>query len=538
MSTLSPLRDSSQWGRGFVIKLAALAALDAVAIFAVFVLIGAEAWGLLASLVVGTLFINWVYLWKGTNALRWITPGLVVMFMFVIWPIGFSFWISLTNWQTGNLLTKTQAIERLESEVTATDPDEAEEYDLFVYRDGSGDLRFWIRTDAGEVFFGQPRQRGAEPSVDPLQDPAELGIVDDDGDGVPESIGGFQLLLLRDLFGIANELETLILDLPDTGEVQVLTTSRARLLRSSQRYVYDAETDTLLDTQLGVTCVPDTGNFYCDGQRIDPGWRVPIGFDNYSDIITNERIRSPFLRVFTWNVVFAALSVGLTLAVGLALATALDDEKLRGRALYRSILILPYAVPAFISALVWRGMLNDTFGQVNRALSPLFDVLGTDPIPWLLDGFWAKVAILLVNTWLGFPYMFLIVTGALQSIPSELKEAARVDGAGPIRVFRTVTFPLLMVSIAPLLIGSFAFNFNNFVLIFLLTNGGPPILDSAVPVGETDILISFTFDIAVQSGRGQNFALGAALAILIFILVALISAASFRLTKRLEDVYG
>jgi ABC-type sugar transport system permease subunit len=164
--------------------------------------------------------------------------------------------------------------------------------------------------------------------------------------------------------------------------------------------------------------------------------------------------------------------------------------------------------------------------------------LGIDGPPWLQNPFWAKVAVLLVVTWLGFPYMFLITSGALQAIPAELKDAARVDGAGPARVFRTITLPLLLVSTAPLLIGSFAYNFNNFVLIFLLTDGGPPVVNAAVPLGETDILITFTFDLAVQAGRGQNFALGSAIVVIIFIIVATFSALSFRFTKRLEDVYG
>jgi len=95
-----------------------------------------------------------------------------------------------------------------------------------------------------------------------------------------------------------------------------------------------------------------------------------------------------------------------------------------------------------------------------------------------------------------------------------------------------------LVSTAPLLIGSFAFNFNNFVLIFMLTNGGPPVPNAAVPLGETDILISFTFDLAVNAGRGNQFALGSAIVVMIFVIVAVLSAISFRFTKRLEEVYG
>ncbi len=156
-------------------------------------------------------------------------------------------------------------------------------------------------------------------------------------------------------------------------------------------------------------------------------------------------------------------------------------------------------------------------------------------MPWLTNGFWAKVSVILVTVWQGFPYMMLISMGALQSIPTSLIEAAKVDGANGFQTFRKVTFPMLMVIIAPLLIASFAFNFNNFINIFLLTNGGPQLLTYDVPVGETDLLITFTFSLSQNAGR---FALAATFAILIFIIVALISAFSFRFTKRLERLYG
>ena len=256
-----------------------------------------------------------------------------------------------------------------------------------------------------------------------------------------------------------------------------------------------------------------------------PGLPGEPGFtlENYTDIATNERIRDPFLGVFVWNLVFAAGSVALTFALGLVLALTLQHERFRGRTFFRSIYILPYAVPAFLTILIWQGLLNEQFGQVNN----LLDTFGLGPVPWLTDPTWAKVSVLLVNFWLGFPYMFLITTGALQAIPTDLQEAARVDGAGGFRVFRTITFPLLMVGLAPLLIGSFAFNFNNFLLIFFLTNGGPPIFGAAIPVGATDILITFTWDVAIAAGVGNQFGLGSAITVFIFLIA-----------RRLEDIYG
>ena len=206
----------------------------------------------------------------------------------------------------------------------------------------------------------------------------------------------------------------------------MLTTSSVRLVASGQRYRYDPATDTLQDTQTRSTCGAVVGAFACpDGRQLDPGWREVVGFTNFVRVIADGRFRGPFVRVFTWNIVFAVASVALTFTVGLTLANALQDTRLRGRPIYRSIFIIPYAVPGFISAIVWRGLLNDQFGQVNRVI----ELFGLTGVPWLQDRWWAKVAVLLVNTWLGFPYMFLITSGALQSIPDELKEAARVEGA-------------------------------------------------------------------------------------------------------------
>ncbi|MDQ3501397.1 MAG: ABC transporter permease subunit, partial [Actinomycetota bacterium] len=248
----------------------------------------------------------------------------------------------------------------------------------------------------------------------------------------------------------------------------------------------------------------------------------------------NRRIQEPFLRVFLWNVVFAFSSVLLTFAIGLMLAIALQDEAMRGRTLYRSIYIIPYAIPGFLSILVWRGLFNDRFGKVNGFLET-FGIPGPN---WLGNPWWVLVAILIVNLWLGFPYMFLISSGALTSVPIELQEAARVDGANPFKVFRSVTLPLLLVSTAPLLIGAFAFNFNNFVLIFLLSGGGPPLTGYDVSVGASDLLISFTFNLAQGAGRGNQFALASAVIVVIFVVLAVSAATSFRLTKRLEEIYG
>ncbi len=537
-----PQRPVGEYGRGFWIRLVLLALLDAVAVWAAVVLAGDGAWLFLASLIVGTLYVNWVYLWPRTRALRWVTPGLMLMLAFLVVPILYTFYISLTNWATGNVLQKPQAIAIIENRSFVDPSAPGELFDLHVYRDdASGEVRLLLVGEDGALIFGEPRLRTDEPRVDATADPEDLGVTDADGDGIPEQIGPYRLLQRAEVFALANEVafDQLVIDI-EAGEVQILGLSQGRVVLATRQYRYVPADDVMLDLVNDQECRPgdtdDTkGNFICeDGIELSPGWVEVVGFANYADILTDRNIRRPFLGVFTWNLVFAAGSVALTFAMGLGLALAMQHERLRGRWFYRSIFILPYAVPAFLSILIWRGLLNTQFGQINNLLG----TIGLGPVPWLTDPTWAKVAVLLVNLWLGFPYMYLICTGALQAIPSELIEAARVDGAGGVRVFRNITFPLLMVSLAPLLIGSFAFNFNNFVIIYFLTTGGPPILDAAVPVGATDILITFTFDLAVASGVGNRFGLGAAITVFIFLFVMVVSSLGFRFTRRLENIYG
>jgi ABC-type sugar transport system permease subunit len=221
-----------------------------------------------------------------------------------------------------------------------------------------------------------------------------------------------------------------------------------------------------------------------------------------------------------------------TFTAGLFMAMILNDPGIPGRKIIRSLLIIPYALPGVIGVLVWRGMLNENFGIINNFIA---DQAGVR-IPWFSNPTWAKAAIILVNLWLGYPYMMLICSGALQSIPSEIYEAAAVDGARPWQRFSRITLPLLLITVGPLLIASFVFNFNNYLLIELLTRGDPPIPGSPVPAGYTDILISYTYGIAFGSNRGADYGYAAAITIVIFLIVASITLIQYRFTKQLEEI--
>ena len=159
----------NNWGRGFWFRLAGLALLDAIALYSAFVLIENESWLMFWGLVIGTLFINWVYLWPRTAALRWITPGLILMTVFVVVPIIFSVWVSLTNWRTGNVQSKDQTIQFWESQVYV-DPDaEGELFDLYVYTDDAGEFRLLlVDPESGQWLLGESRDR-TEPAASPVR---------------------------------------------------------------------------------------------------------------------------------------------------------------------------------------------------------------------------------------------------------------------------------------------------------------------------------------------------------------------------------
>lgn len=277
---------------------------------------------------------------------------------------------------------------------------------------------------------------------------------------------------------------------------------------------------------------PQLGKFISEsGDELTPGFVTWVGLKNYLILIQNKDLRSSFLKVFSWTLVWGFFSVFLSFSLGITLAIILNDKNLKLKGLYRGLLILPYSIPFFISVLIFKGMLNQDFGLINQLLGSL----SIEPIPWLHDGLWAKVACLIVNLWLGFPYMFLVTTGILQSIPESLYEAAKLDGANGWQRFRSLTLPLVMSAVGPLLVGSFAFNINNFVGIYLLTGGGPAMEGAKTQVGQTDILISYTYRLAFEGGQGQNFGLASSIAVIIFFIVAALTMVNFKLFSPKEN---
>lgn len=180
-----------------------------------------------------------------------------------------------------------------------------------------------------------------------------------------------------------------------------------------------------------------------------------------------------------------------------------------------------------MTILVFAGLFNDTFGAINNTL---FASIGIDPKPWLTDPFWSKIALIAMQTWLGFPFVFIMTTGVLQAIPEDLYEAATIDGANFFQKFRSITLPLVLYSIAPILITQYTFNFNNFNIIYLFNGGGPPVAGSTA--GGTDILVSWIYKLTMQSSQ---YALAAAVTILLSIFVIAIALWQFKRTNSFKE---
>jgi arabinogalactan oligomer/maltooligosaccharide transport system permease protein len=497
-------------GVALVAKIIGLGIVDALAVYGVLVLWREEAWAYLAALLVLTALINWAYLSPRAIAAKYLVPGLIFLLIYQVFIIAYTLALSFTNYSDVNSGSKQGAIDVITAREERRVPD-SPTYPLEVVRD-AGQLGF-VTTDpdTGEQVVGFEEQ--------PLE---------------PVGDREFTPLTFAQIIEIQGEVFALrvpLTDDPADGSLGTQDGSTGFELRPT--VVYDEDADALVNSETGQTFVadPDIGRFVDPetGQSLTPGWRVFVGFENYSRVLTDERIRGPFIEIFIWNIVFATLSVLLPFALGLAAAMVLQHKGMRGVRAYRSVLILPYAIPAFLTTLVWQGLLNRDFGFINQVL------LNGASINWLGDPWLARFSVVFIQLWLGFPYFLIVSTGALTSIPDDVLEAAKMDGANASQTFWRVKWPLLLVAVAPLMIASFAFNFNNYNTIRFSTNGGPTNTEAAISYGATDILITFVDKLAF-AGAVRQFGFASAIAIVIFIFVAGISYIQFKRTQTFEEI--
>ena len=235
-----------------------------------------------------------------------------------------------------------------------------------------------------------------------------------------------------------------------------------------------------------------------------------VGLTNYQNLL--KTFDADFFIVLGRTVLFVAICIPLFLAVGMITALALNHPSIRFKAFWRVALIVPWAVPSYITALIWKFFFNGQFGTLNQ----LYRLIAgpNAGLPWLTDPNWAFGSIVLANLWMSYPFFMVVILGALQSIPSELYEAAAVDGATAWRKFWRITLPLLRPAILPATVLSAILTFNTLNTAFLITQGGP--FTSAVKPGATEFVMVYAFREAFQL---FNFGYIAAFAVVIFMML-------------------
>ncbi|WP_174703741.1 carbohydrate ABC transporter permease [Paenibacillus bovis] len=252
-----------------------------------------------------------------------------------------------------------------------------------------------------------------------------------------------------------------------------------------------------------------------------------VGLRTFTNLVTLEAWSHTFVGVFTWTIIWAVVATVTTYFGGILVALLIEQRGIKFKGFWRTLFILPYAIPQFISLLVMRNLLNYQFGPVNQYLR----MMGFGGVPWLNDPFWAKVTVILVNMWIGIPVSMILVLGVLTAIPRDLYEAAEVDGATGFQKFRNITMPFVLFQTAPILIMQFAGNINNFNVIFLLTNGLPANGDYAY-AGSTDLLVTWLYKLTLDNQR-YNFA--SAIGIIIFIIIAAFSLYNYRRSRSFKE---
>jgi ABC-type sugar transport system permease subunit len=470
-----------------------------------------------------------VYIWAAPRAYpyRYMYPGLITFLFFMLLPTVFIVLIGFTNLGTGHLMSKKDVFKQLLEEtaplgegpersyrLVTTPHAKAGKREVIVLTDQENeDPATWLYAELPHL---APTKKNEEVSLTPFKTALP--------DVSPEQI---EIVSKSELFKALDELKKFDLKFPG-GEILKIRS----LSELAERRFAAAGEDKLKEVKTGKIFYPDTERgVYTDGSEdLTGGFYVGVGLANYLSLITHPGIKASFFKIFSWSFVWALMSVLLTFSVGMILSLVLNGKFVKGKLLYRVLLIIPYAIPAFISILVFKGLFNEEFGVINQFLGGI----GLDTVHWLTDPLTAKISCLLVNLWLGFPYMMLVTTGILQSIPENVFEASAIDGAGKWSTFWHITLPMIFSAVGPLLVGSFAFSFNNFAVIYLLNQGLPPIVGATTPAGETDILISYTYKLAFAQGR-QDLGLSSSVAVLVFFIICIITLINFKVFGVFKD---
>jgi arabinogalactan oligomer/maltooligosaccharide transport system permease protein len=252
-----------------------------------------------------------------------------------------------------------------------------------------------------------------------------------------------------------------------------------------------------------------------------------VGFGNFKKMLSLDVWSSTFSGVLIWTLIWAVIATVTTYIGGVLIAVLIHQPRVRWKKLWRTLLIVPFAIPNMISLLVMRNMFNNQFGPINSYLR----AMGLEGVAWLTNPFWAKVTVILANMWIGIPVTMILAFGVLTTIPKDMYEAAEVDGAGTFYKFRMVTLPMVLFATAPILIMQFAGNINSFNVIYLMTNG-EPVNPNYQYAGHTDLLVTWLYKLALNQSQ---YSFASVIGIVIFLLVATFSIWSYRRTRSYKE---
>ena len=471
------------------------------------------------------MMISVAFLVPKAHMFKWMAIGLSAWLLFSIFPIVYTIYNAFTNYGDGHLISQTQAIEQIQAQTYL--PETGKAYQWIAYRSEANEYLLWLKDADGNTKLVTQVDAEGEAEV-PLVS-GENGIGEIDADGAPVTIEGYKRLN-RILASTDKNLTNIKFGDPE-NTIQVRSPSEAAELLPL--YAYDPETNTFTHATTGTQYFDQEGTYTAkNGERLIPGYTAVVGGKNFVQFVNSPGLRGPLVTIVIWNFLFATFSLLLTFSVGLLISIIYGDPKFKGKKILRSLLLIPYTIPSLITILIWRGMFNPDLGVINRMLESVFNISPR----WFTEPWLARIALLVVNTWLGYPYWMLVTSGALQSIPGDIYEAAEIDGASGWQQFRNITLPLLLVSVGPLMISSFIFNFNNFNLIYAFINGGPPIPTATTQAGYTDIIIGYVYNLAFASGRGIQYGYASAISLVLFMLIAVMSLLQFKFTNMWEEV--
>ena len=471
------------------------------------------------------MMISVAFLVPKAHMFKWMAIGLSAWLLFSIFPIVYTIYNAFTNYGDGHLISQAQAIDQIQAQTYL--PETGKAYQWIAYRSTTNEYLLWLKDSEGNTKLVTQVDVEGDHEI-PLVT-GENGIGEIDADGAPVTIEGYTRLN-RILASTDKNLTNIKFGDPE-NTIQVRSPSEAAELLPL--YAYDAETNTFTNQLNGTVYKDLEGTYTSDNkEQLKPGYTAVVGMKNFIQFVNSPGLRGPLVTIVIWNFLFATFSLLLTFSVGLLISIIYGDPKFKGKKILRSLLLIPYTIPSLITILIWRGMFNPDLGVINRIIESIFNVSPR----WFTQPWLARIALLVVNTWLGYPYWMLVTSGALQSIPHDIYEAAEIDGASGWQQFRSITLPLLLVSVGPLMISSFIFNFNNFNLIYAFINGGPPIPTATTQAGYTDIIISYVYNLAFASGRGVQYGYASAISLVLFMLIAVMSLLQFKFTNMWEEV--